>query len=226
MKVFGNNPRILLASPPSIRKGKKIRLFVIFSLIFLFGALLFFGFSMNRAAAQQLDTETPTASMVGTPSGAYITVTYIEPINVRTGPSSFDYPVIGSIPVGGTATAIGRSPAGEWIEILFQVGPRGTGWVYSANVSLSPSALLPIVEPPPTPTPLLTLTLNPTFVAAFQTLPTSTHLPTFTPPPSLVFPTFTNPATPSSGRAITTWVIVVMGFIGIAGIAFTSFKRR
>ena len=99
-----------------------------------------------------------------------------------------------------------------------QNGPRGTGWVYAANVSLSPGTLLPIVEPPPTPTPVTTPTHNPTFVAAFQMLPTSTRLPTFTPPPSLVIPTFTNPAKSSDGRAITTWVIVLLGLIGIAGI--------
>ena len=185
--------------------------------------MLLLGLPRNPVAAQQSDSATPSATAAGT---AYITVTYIEPINVRSGPSSFDYPVIGSIPVGGTAPATGRSPAGEWIQIKFPDGPRGTGWVYAANVSLSPGALLPIVEPPPIPTPVTTPTLNPTFVAAFQILPTSTHLPTFTPPPSLVFPTFTNPAVASSGRAITTWVIFILGLIGIVGLAITFFQRR
>jgi hypothetical protein len=191
-----------------------------------FAILVFLGSIRNPVAAQQLNTATPSATKVGTVSGAYITVTYLEGTNVRTGPSSFDYPAIGHIPNGETAPAIGRSPAGEWIQILFQDGPRGTGWVYAANVSLSTGALLPIVEPPPTPTPLMTPTLNLTFVAAFQTLPTSTHLPTFTPAPPLVFPTYTNPASQSSGRAITTWVIVVLGLIGIVGLVITSFKRH
>ena len=53
----------------------------------------------------------------------------------------FDYPVVGSLPVGGTAPAIGRSPASEWIEIVFADAPRGTGWVYAANVSLSTGGL-------------------------------------------------------------------------------------
>ena len=194
------------------------------SLILGFADLLFFGSSQTPVAARQSFSSTPTAT--GTSTGAFITVTYIEPINVRTGPSSFDYPVVGSIPVGGTAPAIGRSPAGEWIQIVFPDAPRGTGWVYSANVTLSPGFLLPIVEPPPTPAPLETPTLNPTFVAAFQILPTSTHLPTFTPPPPLVFPTYESPANASSGRAITAWVIVGLGLIGIVGIAITSFRRR
>lgn len=205
---------------------RHLRLLNVETLIFLIPGLvivLLLGLPRNPVAAQQSDSATPSATAAGT---AYITVTYIEPINVRSGPSSFDYPVVGSIPVGGTAPATGRSPAGEWIQIVFQDGPRGTGWVYAANVSLSPGALLPIVEPPPTPTPVMTSTLNPTFVAAFQILPTSTRLPTFTPPPSLVFPTFTNPATASSGRAITTWVILILGLIGILGLAITFFRRR
>jgi len=157
----------------------------------------------------------------------YITVTYIEPINVRTGPSSFDYPVVGSLPVGGTAAAVGRSPAGEWIEIEFPEAPRGTAWVYAANVTVAPpNALLPVVEPPPTPAPLETDTLNPTFVAAFPIIPTSTRLPTFTPPPPLAIPTYVNNVPVSSGRPITVWLMAGLGLIGVLGIAFTSFRRR
>ena len=157
----------------------------------------------------------------------YITVTYIEPINVRTGPSSFDYPVIGSLPVGGTASAVGRSPVSEWIEIVFPDAPRGTAWVYAANVSLSPPGfLLPIVEPPPTPAPLETATLNPTFVAAFQIVATPTRLPTFTAPAPLAIPTFENPVSNSTSRSVTAWIIAILGLIGIAGILLTSFRRR
>ena len=189
-------------------------------------AILLFGSTQYRAAAQQLATATPNASATSQLSGAYITVTYIEPINVRSGPSSFDYPVVGSLPVGGTATAIGRSPAGEWIQILFPDGPRGTGWVYAANVTLSSNALLPVVEPPPTPTPIETATINPTYAAQFVILPTSTRLPTFTAPPPLTIPTYTNPDKGPSGGGLTTWVIVGLGLLGILGFIITSFRRR
>jgi hypothetical protein len=128
--------------------------------------------------------------------------------------------------VGGTAPAVGRSPAGEWIQIVYADAPRGTGWVYAANVSLSQNALLPIVEPPPTPTPVTTPTVNPTFVAAFQIQPTSTRLPTFTAPPSLVFPTYTNPAVTASSRSITVWVVLGLGLTGLVGLVLTSFRRR
>jgi len=179
--------------------------------------------------AQQLATVTPSPTVTPTVAAGmpYITVTYIEPINVRTGPSSFDYPVVGSLPVGGTAAAVGRSPAGEWVEIEFPDAPRGTAWVYAANVTLSPpNALLPVVEIPPTPAPLETDTPNPTFVAAFPVIPTNTRLPTFTPPPPLAIPTFVNQSPVSSGHSTTTWLIAGLGFIGLLGIVLTSFRRR
>lgn len=209
-----------------------LHLFKVGSWIFLiFGltSIIFLGSSRNPAAAQQLDTVTPPPTVTATLATGmpYITVTYIEPINVRTGPSSFDYPVVGSLPVGGTAAAVGRSPAGEWIEIEFTQAPRGTAWVYAANVSVSPpNTLLPVVEPPPTPAPLQTATLNPTFVAAFVIVPTPTRLPTFTAPPPLAIPTYQNNVPVSSGRAITAWMMAGLGLIGILGIAITSFRRR
>ena len=198
-------------------------------LIFGISTIVFLGSTRNPVAAQQLDTATLSPTVTATVANGmpYITVTYIEPINVRTGPSSFDYPVIGSLPVGGTAAAVGRSPAGEWIEIEFPEAPRGTAWVYAANVTLAPpNSLLPVVEPPPTPAPLETDTLNPTFVAAFAFAPTSTRLPTFTPPPPLAIPTYENDVPVSSGRVITAWLMAGLGLIGILGIAFTSFRRR
>jgi uncharacterized protein YraI len=211
-------------TPRTLRHLHLLKVGILILLACGFATVLLSGVAQSPAAAQDLNTATPSANTAGT---AYITVTYIEPINVRTGPSSFDYPVVGTLPVGATATALGRSPADEWIEIAFPEAPRGTAWVYAANVSLSPpNALLPIVEPPPTPAPAETATLNPTFVAAFQIVPTITRLPTFTPPPPLAIPTYTNPAQPASGGAIPAWLIVGLGAIGIVGIALTSFRRR
>jgi len=198
-------------------------------LIFGFTTIVFLGLSRYPVAAQQLDTVTPSPTETVTVAAGmpYITVTYIEPINVRTGPSSFDYPVVGTLPVGGTAAAVGRSPAGEWVEIEFPQAPRGTAWVYAANVTVSPpNTLLPVVEPPPTPAPLETDTLNPTFVAAFQVAPTPTRLPTFTPPPPLAIPTYENTVPVASSRVITAWLMAGLGLIGIIGIVFTSFRRR
>jgi hypothetical protein len=197
-----------------------------FWIILMFGIVGLFslGSSSLSVAAQEQAGSTPTPTT--TPSSRFITVTYAEPINVRTGPSSLDYPIVGSIPVGGTAPAIGRSPAGEWIKITFPDAPGGTGWIYAPNVTLSPGPFLPIVEPPPTATPVETPTLNPTFAAAFQTVVSPTRLPTFTPPPPLAIPTYRNPASASFGWLQTGWVIIGLGLIGILGMAISSFRRR
>jgi Bacterial SH3 domain len=227
-------PRIdsILFTKDTPIKLRNLHLFKVGTWIFLtFGlaTIIFMGSFENPVAAQQSDTVTPLPTVTITVAAGmpYITVTYIEPINVRTGPSSFDYPVVGTLPVGGTAAAVGRSPAGEWIEIEFPASPRGTAWVYAANVTVSPpNALLPVVEIPPTPAPFATNTLNPTFVAAFAIVPTSTRLPTFTPPPPLAIPTYQNEVPASSGRAGTAWLMAGLGLIGIIGIVITSFRRR
>jgi hypothetical protein len=205
-----------------MRYWKKFGFWII--LILGIAGLFSLGSSSLPVAAQEQASSTPTLTPIS--AGRFITVTYIEPINVRTGPSSFDYPIVGSIPVGGTAPAIGRSPAGEWIQIIFPDAPGGTGWVYAPNVTLSPGPFLPIVEPPPTATPLETPTLNPTFVAAFQTVVPPTRLPTFTSPPPLAIPTYRNSASASFGRLQTGWIIIGLGLIGILGMAVSSFRRR
>jgi uncharacterized protein YraI len=203
---------------PFLKTGSHFLLF--------FGSLglLFFRFSWTASSAKPASEPTPTVTSV--PNRAFITVTYIEPINVRAGPGSFDYPIIGSIPVGGTATAVGRSPAGEWIQIDFPGGARGVGWVYAANVSLSANALLPVVEPPPTAVPATTATVNPTFAAALQTAPTSTRLPTFTAPPALAIPTYVNAGATTSGKVQTGWIIIGLALAGLLGMAIASLRRR
>src|SRR5258708_35622102 len=64
-----------------------------------------------------------------TPGGPtpFITVTYIEPVNVRSGPSTVFYPIIGQLPVGSTATALGVSPSRDWYETSLQAGAKSIG---------------------------------------------------------------------------------------------------
>ncbi|MGZ6347158.1 MAG: SH3 domain-containing protein, partial [Anaerolineales bacterium] len=147
-----------------------------------FGCMLWLAPVWTPAAAQQPTGNVPTVT--GTPGGPIITVTSPDGANVRAGPSSYDYPLIGALVPSETAPAIGRSPGQEWIQIIYLGAPGGVGWVYSSLVSLSPG-FLPIVEPPPTATPRTTPTINPTYAAAFQVQTTPTRLPTFTPPPPL-----------------------------------------
>ncbi len=162
--------------------------------------------------AQAASTDTPT---LGGP-GAYITQTYDTPINVRTGPSTVYYPdPCAQMPVGTTAPAIGVSPNRIWIEIQFAACPGGVGWVYAANVTLS-AGNVPIVEPPPTSTPLATATIDPTFAAQFSIVPTLTRLPTFTAPAPLNVPTFSvsEPSVPAGfpmGGII--FVVIVIGAV-------------
>lgn len=147
----------------------------------------------------------------------YIRVTYVEPINVRAGPNSVYYPIVGSLPVGAVAEAIGRSPGGEWIQIAYPdaLDGSGKGWVYAPLVTLSPG-FLPVVLPPPTPVPLYQPTLDPSFVAALRPSPTRTLLPTFTPPPPLVIPTYQNPTDGRGGSS--GLLIVILATLGVFGL--------
>jgi len=173
----------------------------------------------GSARAQSIATDTPQPDA----GSAYITQTYSEPINVRTGPSTVDYPVIGRLPIGATAPAIAASPSREWIEISYPTGPNGTGWIYAANVTLTGS--LQIVEPPPTAQPLETATIDPTLAAQFIVTPTETRLPTFTPPPPLDIPVFPDPeASPVHFPMGLT--IAVIALVGAAVLGVSFFGRR
>ncbi len=180
-------------------------------------AALLIATPVRPAAAQVQATDTPG----GDGSSPYITNTFEgEPaINVRTGPSTIIYPdPCGSLPYGGTAPALGTSPAHEWIQISFSTCPGGVGWVYAANVQLT--GMLHVVELPPTPAPLTTSTIDPTLAAAFSAVPTETRLPTFTPPPPLVLPQYSQSGTGGGFPfGLTISVIVVLG-AAVLGVSF------
>jgi uncharacterized protein YraI len=153
----------------------------------------------------------------------YITVTYSEPINVRGGPSTIHYPIVGRLSPGDTAVALGTSPGREWVQIAYPGAPGGVGWVYAIYVSVTGGELL-VVEAPSTPTPEVTSTIDPTLAAAFNFQPTVTRLPTFTPPPPLTVPHFTEVSTPRSSMVapgIFVVSLILLGTIGfIASIIF------
>jgi uncharacterized protein YraI len=155
-----------------------------------------------------------------TPTGIFVTVTYTDPINVRSGPSTILYPIVAQLNPGEVVPALGISPGREWIQISY---PGGTGWVYASFVSIS-GGELQIVEPPPTPTPLITATIDPTLAAQFNIQPTATRLPTFTPPPPLEEVDMTPPTT--TPRTVAPGIfIVVLGLLGGAGL-FVSYLLR
>lgn len=172
-------------------------------------------FIPNQAEAYQ-DAPTPT--------GIFVTVTYSDPINVRGGPSTVFYPIVGQLNPGDIVPALGVSPAREWVQISFPGTASGTGWVYASFISVSGGELR-VVEAPPTPTPLATATIDPTFAAAFNVQPTQTRMPTFTPPPPLVVPQFTDEGS-SVSSGILGIFILGLGLIGGAGLLVSYFLRK
>lgn len=159
-----------------------------------------------------------------TPAGVLATVIYAEQINVRSGPSTVNYPIIGQLFPGDVVPALGISPGREWVQISYPNGVEGVGWVYASFVSLAGGELR-IVEPPPTPTPLITSTIDPTLAAAFNIQPTQTRIPTFTPPPPLDVPQFTDVGTSQpSGAAFGTFIIILI-IIGAVGLVLSFVLR-
>lgn len=194
-------------------------LLVVLIPLYLIGTI--FASSTTVVLAQQLTATLPASTDM------FITVITDEPqINVRMGPSSTIYPIVGVLLTGSVAPALGRSQGGDWIQIEFAGAPNGKGWVYSPLVQVSPPGTLQVVESPPTPVPPPTATIDPTLAAQFNIMPTNTRLPTFTPPPSLT------PLSYTQSPAITTQTSVPMGSVIIAFVILglialpLSFIRR
>lgn len=181
------------------------------------GLILTYGMdlpSVKAEAEQQIPTgKVPTVT--STPGGAYVTVRIDldQPfVNLRAGPNpTFDK--VGVLLINQKAPVKGRSPGGEWYLIEYPGAPGGVAWVYAYLVNIS-AGQVPVVEPPAIPTPLVTATINPTFAAQFVITIAPTRLATFTPPPPLTIPTFTD----SSGTADGIGVPMGMVIIGLAAI--------
>jgi len=172
--------------------------------------MLFTGTQPAEAApAAQLPT-VDMATVTSTPYGPFITVNLDQDfVNVRSGPSTL-FPKVGLLLSGQTAPAKGRNDI--WILIEYPGIPTGMAWVYGPYVTVTGGAL-PIVEPPPTPTPLVTATIDATLAAQFITIPESTRLPTWTSAPTIAIPKFTDEA--SSGSLPIGWIILITGLLGI-----------
>lgn len=199
----------------------------LYSIIILILLGCFFASNGETEVMAQIPTGTiPTVT--STPSGPIVSVRPGQNedfINVRSGPNVL-YPKIGVLVLGQTAPAKGRSPGGEWILIEYPGVPGGVGWVYANLVSITPGDL-PVVEPPPEPTPAMTATIDPTLAAQFIVTAAPTRLPTFTPPPPLVIPTYppaSNGILLISGVPMGLVILVVLTFGILLGIV--SFIQR
>lgn len=176
--------------------------------------------------AQQPTGSVPTVT--GTPEGPTVRVDpSLTIVRIYAGPSSFDYPAIGVLLANEIAPALGRArDRVEWIQIYYPGVPGSMGWVYGPYVSLSPGALLPLVDIPPTPTPFSTPTINPTLEAAFIGQQTPTRLPTFTPPPPLDVPSFTDPSATANPGVPAGLLILGLGLFGFFGAVISYLRGR
>lgn len=178
------------------------------------------------ALAQQPTGSIPTVT--GTAEGPVIRVDpSLSQIRVYAGPSSFDYPAIGVLLANETAPALARAEGrDDWIQIYYPGVPGSIGWVYALYVRISPGAILPRIEVPATPTPASTPTINPTLESAFIGQLTATRLPTFTPPPPLDLPSFSDD-TDSQARSIPTGLIILsLGLFGFFGAVISYLRGR
>lgn len=188
--------------------------------IVLFAALMagLFGVSLRTEVLAQ--ESTPTSSDV------FITVTNNDQVNVRSGPSTVLYNIIGYMQPGETAKALGVSPGRDWVQIVFPSAPDGVGWIYTSLISIS-SGNLQVVEPPPTPTPLTTPTIDPTLEAAYIFEPTVTRMPTFTPPAPLEIPHFTAMPPINTKNSIPMGAFVLTtGVLGVLGYLISQLRRH
>ena len=197
--------------------------------VVIFGVTILGLFDPDRPSVFAQQPTGSIATVTSTPSGPMVKVesSFTEPISVYAGPGSFDYPAIGVLLPNETAPAIGRaSGREEWIQIYYPGVPGSTGWVWGLYVSLSPGALLPLVEIPATPTALSTPTIDPTLEAAYIGQQTPTRLPTFTPPPPLDLPPFTNISQTQTTSVPVGLLILSFGLFGFFGAVISYLRGR
>lgn len=181
--------------------------------------------AIAQGSAQQPTIAVPTVT--GTPKGVTATVllNQEESINVRSGPGVF-FDKVGVLLPGQEASVRGRSAGGDWIMVDYPGGPNNFGWIYAPVVQVSPGEL-PIIEPPPTPTPLLTQTINPTLAAQFISTPNPTRLATFTPSDPLTIPTYEDLSNVSVfGKIPMGMIILLIGGLGGLLALFSVIKSR
>ena len=178
-------------------------------------AYLFLGSPvMAEPVGQQPTGVVPTVT--STPRGPYVVVNPItatdNQINVRAGPNALTEKV-GVLLINQEANAIGRY--GDWIQIEYPGVPGGKAWVYGNLVTLY-GGNIPLVEPPPTSTPRVTHTIDPTLAAQFLITPDATRLPTFTEPAPLDIPTYEAAADDAGVGGVPMGLIIVgLGALGI-----------
>jgi len=205
---------------------KKIITLFLLTFMSLIGLLL----AAKPAAAGERIAQQPTVAIptvTGTPEGVTATVLLDQedPVNVRSGPGVF-FDKVGVLLPGQKVAVTGRSAGGDWVMVDYPGAPGNYGWVYSPIIYISPGEL-PIIEPPSTPTPEVTETINPTFAAQFITTPNPTRMPTYTPVDPLVIPTYTDSySTSFLGGIPMGLVIIILAGLGGLLVLFSFISSR
>jgi len=181
-----------------------------------------------RVFAQQPTGSVPTVT--GTAEGPFVRVdpSIKTQILVYAGPSSLgEYPAIGVLLANETAPVLARAKGRpNWIQIYYPGVPGSVGWVWSLYL-LDLRVNLPEVEIPATPTPFATPTINPTLVAAFIGQQTPTRLPTFTPPPPIDLPRFTDTDPNSQSTGVPTGLLIFsLALFGFFGVVISYLRGR
>ena len=189
----------------------------------LFATLLLALAQGATASPQDIQASTPIPTVAGTAIGPFILVP--DQVNVRMCPST-DCDLVGVLIAGQQAPAIGRSDGGLWIQIVYQGVPGNIAWVYSPFVVLEAGqGLLPIIEPPPTPTPRITATIDPTLAAQFNLQsPIATHLPTYTVAPQVIYPTFESEGNGSGSGFPPIIAIIALLVVGMFGLVISVLR--
>jgi hypothetical protein len=184
------------------------------------------GADVNAQDANPTSTKV-ILTVTGTPIGIYIVVNSDnDQINVRECPNATTCSKVGVLLAGQKVPAKGRTEGGEWIEIVYPGVPTGLAWVHSSLVSLYGGSL-PVVEPPATPTPAMTSTINPTLAAQFIVTIQPSRLPTFTQPAPLSIPTFeANTSNTNTTKVPVGMLIVGLLALGIFGSLLSVLQGR
>jgi len=147
------------------------------------GVILVIWLIMIPGVTSPVEGQFPTlemATVTGTPRGLWVrAIGEAEiPLNVRSGPSPTSSQV-GVFQVGQEAKAFGYY--GSYVQIEYAGAPSDRGWVVLDRVEVF-GGTLPMLQAPPTETPSITKTIDPTLAAQFIITAQPSRLPTFTEP--------------------------------------------
>lgn len=193
-------------------KHKIIKILMVIILLIGFLAISYTVKAPVLVQAQQPTGSIPTVTPLSTGPTASVKAGYGESVKVRSGPSTL-YDQIGVILTGATVNVKGKTVASDWLLIEYPGVPNSEGWVWAAYMDTK-GGEIPVVEIPPTPTPKVTTTIDPTMAAQFVITPESTRLPTFTEAAPITVPTYSE-GNIGSGKIPVGLVILILAGLGV-----------